>query len=285
MTAVGIVDAVACGLVYYVVASGLTLILGSLRVLTLAHGSAYLAGTSLAWRLHADTLAGYLAALGAAIPTGIALGAVGAALTWPLRRHGHLAQALATLGLSLIAAQMFAAATGGGWLPATPPPPLDTTVSIAGARYPAYRLLFIAAALLIALILWATMSRTTAGLTVRAVADDPAMAASIGIRPALVHTIVFAAGTVLAVLAGVLAAPIVPGGPGTDEQMLVMSLLIVVLGGAGDLRGAFVAALVTGAVTTIGVITAPAVAPFLLFAVLVAVVAIRPSGLGSRRWA
>ncbi|MEU8007224.1 branched-chain amino acid ABC transporter permease [Catellatospora sp. NPDC049111] len=284
MNAVGIVDAVAYGLVYYVVASGLSLILGSLRVLTLAHGSAYLAGTWLVWQLHADTVTGYLAAVAAAIPIGVALGAVSAALTWPLRSHGHLAQALATLGLSLIAAQAFAAATGGGWLAATAPPPLDAIVTLAGARYPAYRLLFIATASVIALTLWWVMSRTRAGLAVRAVADDPAMAASIGIRPATVHTLVFAAGTVLAVVAGVIAAPIVPGGPGTDEQMLVMSLLIVVLGGAGDLRGTFVAALATGAIATVGVVAFPAVAPFLLFALLVTVVAVRPSGLGSRRW-
>src|SRR5262245_42872280 len=113
MTVVGIVDAAAIGLLYFVVAAGLSLILGSLRVLTLAHGSTYLAGTWLAWQLHANTLPGYLLALAAAIPTGMLFGAISAAITWPLHRHGHLAQALATLGLSLVAAQVFAAATGG----------------------------------------------------------------------------------------------------------------------------------------------------------------------------
>jgi len=280
MSIVGIVDAVAMGLLYYVIASGLTLILGSLRVLSLAHGSAYLAGSYLAWQLHADTLGGYLAAIGAAIPTGVALGALCAAVTWPLRPYGHLAQALATLGLSLIGGQLFAAATGGAWLPAQPPPPLAAVLDLAGHRYPLYRLAFIAVAALIAAAMWWTSVHSRAGIVVRAVADDPDMAASIGIRPAVVHTAVFAAGTVLVVLAGVLAGPILPAGPGVDEQLLVMSLIIVVLGGPGDLRGALAASLVAGAVSAVGVTVLPAVAPFLLLALLLAVLALRPAGLG-----
>ncbi|WP_051366888.1 branched-chain amino acid ABC transporter permease [Hamadaea tsunoensis] len=276
----GIADAAAIGLLYFVIASGLTLILGSLRILSLAHGSVYLAGGYLAWLLHADTPSGFVLACGAAIPTGIAIGGLCAAVTWPLRAYGHLAQALATLGLSLIGGQLIAAATGGTWLPAKPPPPLAAVINLAGHRYPAYRLGFIAVAAVIAAGLWWVMTLTRAGIVVRAVADDAQMAASTGIRPSFVHTGVFAAGTTLAVLAGVLAAPILPAGPGVDEQLLVWSLIIVVLGGPGDLRGALAASLAAGTVSAIGVVVLPTLAPFLLLVLVLVALVVRPAGLG-----
>lgn len=279
MNVVGVADGIATGLLYFTAAAGLSLILGALRVLTLAHGSAYLAGTWLAWHLSADaSLTGYAMAIAAAIPAGVLLGGLGAAVTWPLRRQGHLRQALATLGLSLILAQAFAAATGGRWLPAVAPRPLHGTTDVLGSSYPTWRLVFIGTAAVIATVMWWTVTGTRTGAVTRAVADDPQMAACMGIRPATVHTTVFMAGTTLTVAAGVLAAPILPGGPAIDEHLLVMSLIIVVLGGT-DLRGALAAALVAGQVDTVGRTIAPAFAPFLLFAVLIGVIAVRPRGL------
>lgn len=279
MSTVGVADGIAMGMLYFTAAAGLSLILGTLRVLTLAHGSAYLAGTWLAWHLAADTsLAGYAMALAAAIPAGILLGGLGATITWPLRGQGHLRQALATLGLSLILAQAFAATTGGRWLPANPPRPLRGTTDLLGSSYPIWRLIFIATAAVIATVMWWAVTGTRAGAVTRAVADDPQMVACLGIRPATVHTTVFMAGTILTVAAGVLAAPILPGGPAVDEHLLVMSLIIVVLGGA-DLRGALAAALLAGQADTLGRIIAPAFAPFLLFAVLIGIIAVRPHGL------
>ncbi|HCT76857.1 MAG TPA: hypothetical protein DGT23_09765 [Micromonosporaceae bacterium] len=279
---IGGLDGIATGLLYFVAAAGLSLILGTLRVLTLAHGLAYLAGTWLVWHTGGDTMGGLLFALLLAIPAGALLGVVGAAATWPLMRFGHTAQALATLGIALIGGQIFEAATGGAWLPAQAPPALDTVVHIGTATYPGYRLWFIAFAAAAGLLLAWIVHRTRVGALARATATEPQMVASLGINPLVVHIGVFAAGTAVAVAAGVMAAPVLPGGPETGEHILVMSLIIVALGGAGNLGGAALAAVCTGMISSLGPNIAPQAAPFALLGVLIVVLAFRPLGLAGR---
>jgi branched-chain amino acid transport system permease protein len=276
---VTIVDGVAFGLVYFCLAAGLAVIFGTADVLNLAHGTLYLAGAWLAWQLAGGHWAGLVAAASVAAIAGAAAGGVLAAATAPLRDRGHLDQALLTLGFSLVGAEVFAVATGGDPLAAAPPQPLAGSVTVAGHTYPAYRLAFIVAAAAIAVTIWLAIERSAMGTIVRATVADRDMVAALGIRPAVVLGALFAAGGALAVVAGVLAAPLLPAGPGVDEHVLVMSLVVVVIGGIGSIRATLAGALLVGQVDTVGRALLPELAGIGLFAVMAAALALRPQGL------
>ncbi|GIG62532.1 branched-chain amino acid ABC transporter permease [Longispora fulva] len=284
MTAVGgylvtAVDGVAFGLLLYTVAAGLSLVFGVLDVLNLAHGVLYLAGAYVTY-LFAD---GGWRGLALAVCGGVVAGALGglamSALTRTLAHRGHLDQALATLGLAYVAADLFATAFGGDAKPASPPAALAGSVPVFGHAYPVYRLVFIAVALALAVAGQLALARTSLGALVRATVADRDMVRAMGVDTRLVVGAVFAAGAALAVLGGVLGAPILGAGPGVDRTVLVLSLVVVVVGGVGSLPGAFLAALLVGEVQTLGVRLAPSYAPFLLFGVMLTVLAARPGGL------
>lgn len=268
-------DGIAYGMLVFVVAAGLELVFGVLGVLNLSHGSFYLAGAYLASLVTGTGLAGFLLAVLAGAAIGGAGGAVLAGLLRPLGDRGHLQQALLTLGLAFVASWAFT--TGFGAVPraADPPSMLAGSIRVAGYHYPTYRLLFIAVALIVAAGLHVLVRRTNAGILLRACISDPAMAAASGIRTGLVRTTALAAGGALASTAGVLGAPLLGPAPGVDTQVLMLSLVVVVLGGAGSIPYTLAAALLVGQVQAFTV-TVPALAPFLLFAtVLITLVARR----------
>lgn len=273
--AVTALDGVAFGLLLFVVAAGLALIFGVMDVLNLAHGSLYLAGAYLAWALAHGSLVG----LAAAVAVGTLIGAGGGAALGtamrPLAAHRHLDQALATLGISFLAADAFTTAFGGAPLPADPPHLLDGSIRLGGHGYPVYRLAFIVVAAAIAAALHLTVTRSRYGIQLRATVADEVMAAATGINTRRVQTVAMAAGGALAVAAGVLGAPLLGPAPGVDTTVLVLSLIVVVIGGAGSIPGTLGAALLVGQVQTTGVLAAPTAAPFALFAVLLATLTIR----------
>jgi len=273
-------DGLAYGLLLFTVAAGLTLIFGVMDILNLAHGSLYLAGAYLAYLLST----GGLLDLAAAVAVGAAFGCLaGVALTAamrPLAGHGHLAQALATLGIAFLAADLYVTVAGGAPLPADPPTAVAGSITLAGhigVGYPVYRLGFIAVAAVVALGLHLTISRSRFGVMLRATVADTAMAAATGIHTGRVQAVAMAAGGALAVAAGVLGAQLLGPAPGVDTTVLVLSLIVVVIGGTGSIPGTLGAALLVGQVQTVGVLAAPAFAPFALFAVLLAVLIVRQS--------
>lgn len=268
-------DGFAYAMLVFVVAAGLELVFGVLGVLNLAHGSFYLAGAYLAAVGSGADLTGFLLT----VLAGAAIGGVGgtalAGLLRPLGDRGHLQQALLTLGLAFIASWAFTAVFGAVPRAADPPEALDGSITLAGYHYPTYRLLFIAVALLLAAGLHLLVRRTSAGILLRACISDPAMAEVAGIRTGLVRTTALAAGGALASVAGVLGAPLLGPAPGIDTQVLMLSLVVVVLGGAGSIPRTLAAAVLVGQVQAFTV-TVPALAPFLLFAtVLITLVARR----------
>jgi branched-chain amino acid transport system permease protein len=273
--AVTALDGVAFGLLLFVVAAGLTLIFGVMDVLNLAHGSLYLAGAYLAWWLSHGSLAGLAAAIAVGALAGAGGGGALAAAMRPLATHGHLNQALATLGIAFLAADAFTTGFGGAPLPADPPDLLAGIIHLGGHGYPVYRLVFIAVAALIAAALHWTISRSRYGVQLRATVADEAMAAATGINTRRVQTAAMAVGGALAVAAGVLGAPLLGPAPGVDTTVLVLSLIVVVIGGAGSIPGTLAAALLVGQVQTTGVLAAPTAAPFALFAVLLAALTLR----------
>lgn len=269
------VDGVAYGLLLFVVAAGLSLAFGTAGVLNLSHGTLYAIGAYTGAELSDGTWGGLAAGFAAGTAAACVAGAALSAATAPLARRGHLAQALLTFGLALIGGNLLVEFFGADEMPVRVPGTLDASVSLLGHRYPAYRLGFIVMAVLLATAGTWVLTRTRAGAAVRAAADDPQMLASTGHSPRAVHTGVLAAAGALAGAAGVLGAPIIGPGPGTAETVLMLSLVVVVLGGLRSLWATLLAAIAVGEVQTLGVSAAPNWAPYLLFAAMAAVLITR----------
>ncbi|MFD4027685.1 branched-chain amino acid ABC transporter permease [Streptomyces sp. NPDC058576] len=269
------VDGVAFGLLLFVVAAGLSLAFGTAGVLNLSHGTLYAIGAYTGAELSDGTWGGLALGLAAGTAAACVAGAALSGATAPLARRGHLAQALLTFGLALIGGDLLIQFFGADELPVRVPEALDSSVTLLGHRYPAYRLCFIVMAVLLAGFGTWVLTRTRMGAAVRAAADDPQMLAATGHSPRAVHTGVLAAAGALAGAAGVLGAPIIGPGHGTSENVLMLSLVVVVLGGLRSLWATFFAAVAVGEMQTLGVSVAPELAPYLLFAAMAAVLVLR----------
>ncbi|MFF3176544.1 branched-chain amino acid ABC transporter permease [Streptomyces sp. NPDC057900] len=269
------VDGVAYGLLLFVVAAGLSLAFGTAGVLNLSHGTLYAIGAYTGAELSDGTWGGLALGLAAGTAAAALAGAGLSAATVPLARRGHLAQALLTFGIALVGGDLLIQLFGADELPVRVPGALDTSVHLLGHRYPAYRLGFIVMAVLLAGFGTWVLTRTRVGAAVRASADDPQMLAATGHNPRAVHTGVLAAAGALAGAAGVLGAPIIGPGPGTSENVLMLSLVVVVLGGLRSLWATLAAAVAVGEVQTLGVSVLPELAPYLLFAAMAAVLVFR----------
>jgi len=202
-------------------------------------------------------------------------------MTQPLAGRGHLDQALLTLGVAFVVADLLFAYFGSEVLPTRPPGSLRDSTSLLGHSYPVYRLVFIAVAGGLAILVYLLFERSSLGALVRATVADRDMVRAMGVDTRKVMFGVFAFGAALAALGGVLGAPILAPGPGVDENVLVLSLVVVVIGGLGSVRGALLGGLLIGQVQTLGVALLPTYAPFLLFGAMLVVLAWRPSGLAS----
>ncbi|MBU7597433.1 ABC transporter permease [Streptomyces sp. P38-E01] len=268
-------DGVAYGLLLFVVAAGLSLAFGTAGVLNLAHGTLYAAGAYTGAELSDGTWGGLLLGLLVGTAVACAAGVLLSVATAPLAHRGHLAQALLTFGLSLIGGTLLIEFFGADQVPVRVPEALDSSVTLLGHRYPAYRLCFIVMAVALAAIGTWVLTRTRAGAAIRASADDSEMLAATGVNPRLVHTGVLAAAGALAGAAGVLGAPIIGPGPGTAETVLMLSLVVVVLGGLRNLWAIAGAAIVVGQVQTLGVSLVPGWAPYLLFGAMAVVLVVR----------
>ncbi|THA25397.1 branched-chain amino acid ABC transporter permease [Streptomyces sp. RKND-216] len=268
-------DGVAYGLLLFVVAAGLSLAFGTAGVLNLAHGWLYAIGAYAGAALSDGSWAGLAAGLAAGTAIACAAGALLALATAPLARRGHLDQALLTFGLALIGGNVLIEVFGADEQPVHVPDALNTSVSLLGHRYPAYRLGFIVAAVLLAAAGSWVLRGTRAGAAVRAAADDPDMLAAGGRNPRTVHAAVLTVSGALAGAAGVLGAPIIGPGPGTGDTVLMLSLIVVVLGGLDSLWKTLLAAVAVGQVQTLGVSLVPDLAPYLLFAAMALVLVLR----------
>ncbi|MGC4747420.1 branched-chain amino acid ABC transporter permease [Micromonospora sp. DT201] len=275
-------DGVAYGLLVFVAASGLVFCFGVANILNLAHGTLYAIGGYTAAALLDGGWASLALALAVGVLAAAAAGVLLAGLLTPVPTGNHLTQALLTFGVALAGGSLLVAGFGPDDPQVRVPAALEGSVVVAGHRYAAYRLVFIVVAAVIAAALYLVVRRTRAGMLVRAAVDDAEMVACLGVSPARIRAGVLAAAGALAGAAGVLGAPII--GPGTDtaDTVLLLSLVVVVLGGLGSMAGTLLAALAIGEIQTLGVALLPSAAPFLLFAAMAAVLAVRARGLASR---
>jgi branched-chain amino acid transport system permease protein len=275
---VSVLNGLAIGFLLFILAVGLSIVFGMMDVLNLAHGALFLGGAYLG-AAFSGSWGGFLAALGIAAVGGLLAGALLSLMTAPLRRRSHLDQALLTLGVAFVVAELLIIAFGDDPLSAAAPPALDGSVTVLGAVYPAYRLVLIGVGAVLAVAVYLVVERTRVGALVRATVADRDMVATIGVDNRLVTTTVFAVGSLLATTAGVLGGPIYGARPGLDATVLILALVVVVIGGLGSVRGALVGALIIGQVDTLGRMLLPELASFVLFAALALVLVLRPQGL------
>ncbi len=285
---VSILNGFAIGSLLFILAVGLSIVFGMMDVLNLAHGALFLVGAYLAWSLLSDgaTWGGFLAALGIAALVGLLAGGVLSVMTEPLARRPILDQALLTLGVSLVVAEVLSIAYGNDALSVAAPAGLAESVSFLGRSYPAYRLALIGVGLVLAVAVWFVVERTSVGALVRASVADRDMVSALGIDNRKVKVAVLGIGSMLATVAGVLGAPVYGARPGLDDTILILALVVVVIGGLGSVKGALVGALLIGQVDSLGRALQPDLASFILFGTLAVVLVVRPRGLfGPRKLA
>ena len=273
---------------YFVIASGFTLIFGLMRVVNMAHGSLYLLGGYVAWSLTANHGVGFWPALVAATLIGGAVGLVMQQLLLRWNLGQDLRQALITIAVSIILADQMLVHFGGIAQTITPPGRLDSSVELHlyGLQYPAFRLFVLVAAVAVGVGLWLGIKRTRFGILVRAGVDDRWMSSAVGTNVQLVFAATFFVGSALAALGGVLGGTMLSLEPGRDSGFLLSSLVVVIVGGLGSLGGAALGALLLGLVDQLSAVYLPSgytnYAVLLTFALLIVVLAIRPAGFFGR---
>jgi branched-chain amino acid transport system permease protein len=268
---------------YFLVASGLTLIFGMMRIVNLAHGAFYLLGGYLGFSVLRATDSWGVGLLGAAL----AVGCLGLLMYEVLLRRiekEDMRVALVTIGVSLILADQMLLTYGGVAYSLRTPDLLRGAFDFgfAGLIYPRGRLFTLVLAIVVGLALWLFITRTRFGMIIRAGVDDREMVSATGINVRLVFAAVFFLGSALAGLGGAVGGTTFSLSPGTDIEYLLYSLIVVIVGGMGSITGVAVGAVLVGLVSQFALGYAPAFASILVFALMIAVLAVRPQGILGR---
>ena len=275
-----LLNGVQFGMMLFLMASGLTLVVGIMNFINLAHGTLYMAGAFLAVTFHA--LPGsYLLSLGLAIAGTALLGLlIDLLVARPLYQRDHLDQVLCTFGIILFLNELARVIWGSAPLRMDVPRWLDGSVDLVGIGYPVYRLAIIAVSAAVAIGLHLVITRTRLGMLIRAGAADRSMIVGLGVNIQLLYALVFAAGAGLAALSGILAAPIFTVQTGMGDHILILTLVVIVIGGIGSVHGALVAALLVGVIDTVGRVSLPAgVGNVLIYVLMASILFWRPRGL------
>ncbi|WP_063694522.1 branched-chain amino acid ABC transporter permease [Bradyrhizobium stylosanthis] len=287
-------NGVTLGGLYFLVASGFTLIFGLMRNVNLAHGSLYLFGGYVGYAISSATGSWLLSFIVAFILTAL-VGVLLQVIVFRRMEGQDLRQTMVTIGLSIVFADLMLWACGGdfyqiqtpSWLIGPVDLPLITAVKSSGEpvylRYPMVRLVIFAASVVIGVAMWLALNRTRIGMIIRAGVDDRDILAATGVRIQLVFVLVFAFGAGLAGIAGVVGGTFQSLSPGEDIRFLLASLVVVIVGGMGSIPGAALGALIIGLAEQLGSVYIPTYAIVVTFLIMVLVLAIRPQGLLARR--
>ncbi len=248
-----ILNGLQLGITLFLMSAGLTLVFGIMGVINLAHGSFYMIGAYVGATVAAQTgsfLLGVLAALPAAALAGMAVEFL---VLRHLYNRDHLDQVLATFGLIMFFNEITRIIWGRQPLFMDVPPWLSGTIELLpGLPYPSYRLAVIVVGITVALLLWLLFAKTRLGMKIRAGASNREMIGALGVNIKMLYTLVFGLGTLLAGLAGVMAGPILAVESGMGESILILTFVVIVIGGIGSIRGAVAGALLVGLVDTLG---------------------------------
>jgi branched-chain amino acid transport system permease protein len=274
-------NSLAFGGLLFLLSSGFSLIFGLMRIPNLAHGAFFMLGAYFGYSLLVRGGNFWLVALAA----GLGVGVIGIALERLVLRRisgNEQGQVLVTLGVSFIIADICLVAWTGDPMPLPAPQELRRPLFFAGYAFPTWRVVVLGIALVAAAVLYFLMERTRIGAMIRAGVDDMEMARGVGIPVSRLFTLVFLLGSALAGIGGVLGGPILNAYPGLDADMLPLALIVVILGGAGSLLGAFVGSFIVGFLYNFGIALAPDLAYFVLFLPMVLVLVFLPQGLFGR---
>lgn len=288
------------GILLFLVAAGLTLVFGIMDFINLAHGVLYMVG-GYVMAMFAASTGNFWLSLALVLPATLAVGLVLELLVFRrLYDRSHLDQVLATFGLVLVLSELVKILWGSAPLSVPMPEALSGSVALIGPmRYPVYRIAVIAVGLLVALGLWFVITRTRVGMLLRAGAVNRSMVSALGTDINRLFMLVFAAGAMLAGFAGAIVSPILSVDPGMGDSILILTFVVIVIGGVGSVKGAFVAALLVGVVDTLGRMFGPillkavmdpaaaaqagrTIAPMLVYILMAAVLFWRPAGLFGR---
>lgn len=268
------------GLLLFLIASGLTLIFGIMQIINLAHGALYMVGAYLAFWLTALTGNLFLAIL-LGLPLAALLGVlIERFLMQALYRRDHLDQVLMTFGMILVIDSLRSIAWGNDVHSVAIPALLEGSIQLTETlEYPVYRLFISGVCGLIALAMYWVLQRTRLGIVIRGGASNREMVQGLGINIRVIYSLVFAAGTALTAFAGMIAAPVSSVYPGMGNQILIIAFVVVVIGGLGSIRGAFLAALLVGLTATWGAVLVPEYAGMAIYLLMAVVLLFKPRGL------
>jgi branched-chain amino acid transport system permease protein len=290
-------NGVQLGMLLFLLAAGLTLIFGIMDLVNLAHGSLYMLGAYYAASFSEVTGSFVLGAILALIATFVSGVVLEIIAIRPLYGRNHLDHVLGTFGLLIFFNDLVRLIWGsaGMTLP-LPSEMLNAVQVIPGVYYPVYRLVIIAVTLAVAALLYFTVMRTRLGMLIRAGASNREMVGALGINIKLLYTLVFGLGAALAGLAGLMQAPILMVQIGMGENILILAFVVIIIGGIGSIRGAFVAAIVVGLIDTLGraflpdvlrsvlstnaaITLAPSLSSMSIYMLMAAILVFRPEGL------
>jgi branched-chain amino acid transport system permease protein len=271
------------GLVYgtllFLMAAGLSLIFGLMNVVSLAHGSFFMLGAFFGLAVFQFTGSFWLALILAPIPVIILGVLMELVFLRPLYQRGHMDQVLLTFGFTFVAFDLVQTLWGRVVLRLPAPEALQGSVQIGLGVFSTYRLFLIGFGFAVALLLWLFLDRSRLGAMVRAGVDNAGMAAGLGGNIPVLFTGVFGLGVALAAIGGIVAGPVLGLYPGMDTEILIPAFIVIVIGGMGSLRGAFVGSLLIGIADTFGKAYFQSIALFLIYLAMIAVLLIRPQGL------
>jgi branched-chain amino acid transport system permease protein len=276
------VNGISFGAMLFLLASGLSLIFGVMRIVNLAHGSYFLLGGYVGLSTAVRT-GSFALALAAGAATIAALGLAMERLFLRSLRGQNLAQVLMTMGFALVFQDLAQLVWGGDPHTIPVPPFLARSLRAGPIFVPSYRLFIVCVAVAVGVALWLFLERTRLGARIRATVDDGEMAEGVGVNVPLVSAGVFALGAFLAALGGVVGGPFIGVYPGLDFEVLPYAFVVVIVGGLGSLPGVVVGSLAVGLLDNFGKALFPELSYFTLFAPMALILALRPTGLFGRR--
>jgi branched-chain amino acid transport system permease protein len=279
---VQLINGLQYGLLLFLIASGLTLVFGVMGILNLAHGSMFMVGAYLAWYFFEHTGSfGISALISAAIALLIGI-AIERGLIRHLYRRNHLDQVLLTIGMIFVFNALQSLLWGNDPLGVPVPQALSGAVPLNDVlEYPIYRIFVALLCIAIAFVMYYMINKTRLGMLIRAGESNREMVECLGIDIRRLYTIVFAIGVMLAAVAGVASAPMSSIMPGMGEHVLITCFVVVVIGGMGSIKGAFVAALLVGLVDTFSSVLVPQISSMMIYILMAFILLIKPQGLFS----
>jgi len=278
-----LLNGVTLAALYFLVASGFTLVFGLMRNVNLAHGSLYLFGAYMGWVV-GDATENWFLAIAAGFASAALVGFLLQISVFRFMQGQELRQTMVTIGISIVLADLMLWWFGGEIYSFDPPRAIFKSMPMLVAnKYPTYRVVVLGIAIVIGLVLWWFLNRTKVGMMIRAGVDDRNMLAASGVNVQRVFAITFAIGAGLAGFAGVIGGTALSISPGEDTRYLMASLVVVIVGGMGSIPGAAVGALLIGLAEQFGLAYAPTYGVVFTFVIMVLVLAFRPTGILGRR--